>query len=350
MDCERIRDLVDRAAGDALTESDRRAVESHAAGCTACEDYKGAARFAERAFAAVELEPFPDHRSQKIMTLVRELPAPGRSFWTRLAEWMTPRPQWAYAALPAMAVGLLFLWPRGDQPVGPRDTNPVAPPVQIATAPELLGTIESRGFGTRVGARLLGPKGRTELRAGEEIRAGHGGAMLAYADGTRLELDGRAVAGRRSLELLEGRALAAVTKTGAGFRVNACRFQVQVMGTRFSVDANRCEVQLLEGKVRTSAAGLSTDLLPGEAVRHSGLRADRRMLSVGERRELVMAFVNLEGTPAVAGALGLTEDALRAMVRPPEPPSPSSTSKPEARPRPVQPSLFNPLQGLRNKQ
>ncbi|MBI2944048.1 MAG: FecR domain-containing protein [Candidatus Wallbacteria bacterium] len=353
MNCERVKELLEQSEAGPLSAADRSAVSSHVEGCSGCREHREALEQTVRALASVTLEPFPEHRSRKIMALVRELPPPRRSLWARLAQLLTPAPAWGYAAVPAMAVLVLALWPRGERPPG---TTPAVPPVvRVAQAPvaappaAILGTVETEGTGATVDGKPFDP-GRPELRAGSEIVLAQAGATLRFTDGTRVRLEKRARARvqPRALELSAGRALAAVSKTGQGFQVKSCSFAIKVMGTRFSVDQELCRVDLLEGKVQASEASWVFDLAPGQSLVHESGRPERQEMSELQRRELVAAFLRLEGAAPLAAAMGLTEDGVRELARGPKPPpEPASSTKPtppagNAGAKPV----FNPVQGL----
>ncbi|MBI4870613.1 MAG: FecR domain-containing protein [Candidatus Riflebacteria bacterium] len=382
MDCTRIRDLVELEVGGKLDASGTRDVTDHVAACGACREYREAALVAARALAAVPLEPFPERRSRQIMALVRGLPSPDRrSFWARLVASFTPARAWGLAAVPAMAAVVLLLWPRGIGPNGDPEQRPPARPMTVAVRPPTrpapapaqvpavapvapLGTIAALAGEVSVAGRRVPGAAKVPFSNGDEVvlHGAAGKATLAWADGTRVSLEraARARLGPRRLQLLSGSALAAVSRTGSGFELELCSFQVRVMGTRFAADCSHCEVQLLEGRVKASHGLQEVVLSPSQAAMLDGTNLRRRTLSEAERRELTTRFAGFEGAASLSAALGVSVQALNgflngaalppaellsppgaAQSRPPEGPKTGTAASGQEQPAP-----FNPLHGL----
>ena len=373
MDCENIRNLIEQEASGKLSERDRAELDSHAAACASCREFRQAALAVASALSAVPLETFPVSRSRQIMALVRELPVPARqSIWSRLAGWLTPSHTWAYAAVPGLALLLLALWPQPaglPDPAGtrPEDLLRAGPHTQWVTAqptqlPPVLGTLRTTGAGATLAGLPIAANASVELRAGQVIALGQAPAVLEYRDGTRVRLEGPALAAaeERRLVLERGRLLASVRTTGAHFLVEAGSLRVEVMGTRFSVDAAAREVRLLEGKVVARDGKLSAQLAPGQAIDFGAGATHPNQLSEPDRQKLTREFIAFEGPAVVAAALGLDEDRLRESVRqkdleivgqPAARPA-TATARPAAPPSapPVEraPTRFDPIQGLQN--
>lgn len=123
--------------------------------------------------------------------------------------------------------------------------------------------------------RELAPAEAGVLRSGDAVRAGTGGATLAWTEGTRAELDAGstlAVAepGPRKALVLEAGGLlveAAPQGAGSGLGVRAGRLEVAVVGTRFRVASRdgAATVAVERGSVAVAVGRERRTLAAGEA-------------------------------------------------------------------------------------
>ncbi|MBI2943350.1 MAG: FecR domain-containing protein [Candidatus Wallbacteria bacterium] len=259
--CEEIQaQLSDYAEGE-LGDAAGCRIEEHLKSCRTCAGELTLMRALVSGLHKIPEETAPPAVLAAISRRLRERPSPALRP-AALPAWLTSWRLAAAGAFAGMAVVAVLMMSPGRSSVG---TAPVVvaarPPEQVEAAAALAGGaalstairgVTLGGQPTAAGATVA-EGARIETPAAPE---GTAAAVLAYSDGTTVEVGGAAklVAGADELRLETGALALSVEKQKLHFRVRTPEAVITVWGTRYRVTHRTVTtVEVQEGKVQVES-------------------------------------------------------------------------------------------------